>query len=403
MTCANNVTQEQAMRTPYSTITPHTVQAHAQGHLQKHLRLKDHGPKCQASVLWSILLYAAARLVSLAAACAALRDAPSDSAVHDALLAGLPDYAELQRRLNRALRGDLPDALRRKPQPLAIDLILIPYHGLPLDDPNEVYRGQAKSGTTHFHAYATAYVIRKGLRFTVGLTPVYQGEALTDVIRRLLGQAAKASVRPRYLLLDRGFCSVDVIRYLQAGRRAFLMPVPKRGRKADHPQGPSGTQIFATWKSSGWGQYTMTNAHKRKATFAVCVKCRNRRGERGQHGREALVYAYGGLQPSSFRWVQQTYRSRFAIETSYRQLHQARIRTCTRDPWLRLLYVGIALILRNVWVWLHWEVLAVRRRGHRRVDLSVLVFRQMTLWLQHFAEQLLGIRDEIRVQQPTGS
>jgi hypothetical protein len=392
------------MRLNYYPLTPTTVQAHAQGVLQKHLRLQDHGPKCRSGILWAILLYAAARIVSLAAACASLRNAPSDTAVHDALLAGLPEFAELQRRLNRALQGDLPNALRRKRQPMAIDLVLIPYHGLPLHQPDEVYRGQAKSGTTHFHAYATAYVIRKGQRFTVGLTSVRLGEALTDVLRRLLQQAAKASVRPRYLLLDRGFCSVDVIRYLQHSRRPYLMPVPKRGRKADHPKGPSGTQIFATWKSSGWGQYTMTNAHKRQATFAVCVKCRNRRGERGKHGREALVYAYGGgLEPSSFRWVQETYRSRFAIETSYRQLHEARIKTCTRDPWLRLLYVGIALILRNVWVWLHWEVLAERRRGPRRVNLSVLVFRQLTLWLQHYAEQLLGIRDEIRMQQPSGS
>jgi hypothetical protein len=391
------------MRQCYYPLTPASVQGHAQGVLQKHLRLKDHGPKCRSGILWTILLYAAARIVSLAAACAALRNAPSDTAVHDALLAGLPKFAELQRRLNRALQGDLPNALRRKHQPLAIDLVLIPYHGQPLHQLDEVYRGQAKSGTTHFHAYATAYVIRKGQRFTVGLTSVRLGEALADVIRRLLQQAAKAAVRPRYLLLDRGFCSVDVIRYLQVSRRPYLMPVPKRGRKPNHPKGPSGTQIYATWKTSGWGQYTMTNASKRKATFAVCVKCRNRRGERGKHGREALVYAYGGLEPGSFRWVQETYRSRFAIETSYRQLHEARIKTCTRDPWLRLLYVGLALILRNVWVWLHWEVLAERRRGPRRVDLSALAFRQMTLWLQHHAEQLLGIRDEIRTQQPAGS
>jgi putative transposase len=122
-------------------------------------------------------------------------------------------------------------------------------------------------------------------------------------------------------------------------------------------------------------------------------------GERGRHGREALVYAYGGgLRPSSYRWVQQTYRSRFAIETSYRQLHQARIRTCTRDPLLRLLYVGIALVLRNVWVWFHWECLAVPHRGGRRVVLSRLRLRQMLLWLQHVAELRLGIRDEIAGQ-----
>jgi hypothetical protein len=383
------------MRTTYSIVTPGTVQAQAQFVLQQHLRLKDHGPKCTANVLWTVLLYAAARVASLAAACAALRDAPSDTAAHDALLAGLPAFAELQRRLNRALQGDLPKTLRRRRQPLAIDLTLIPYHGQPLHHVSEIYRSQAKSGTTHFHAYATAFVIRRGLRFTVALTAVRQHEALAGVLQRLLAQAAKAGVRPRYLLLDRGFCSVAVIRYLQASRRPFLMPVPRRGRKADHPRGPSGTQIYATWKKSGWGRYTMTNARREKATFAVCVKCRNRRGERGRHGREALVYAYGRLQPSSFRWVQQTYRSRFAIETSYRQLHQARIRTCTRDPWLRLLYVGIALVLRNVWVWLHWACLARRHQGGREVDLSQLRFRQMLLWLQHVAEFTLGVWDQL--------
>jgi putative transposase len=350
-------------------------------------------------MLWTVLFYAASRITSLAAACATLRDAPSDTATHDALLATLPSSAELQRRLNRALQGDLPRALRQRRQPFAIDLTLLPYHGRPLRDLREIFRSQAKSGTSHFHAYATAYVIRHGQRFTVALTSVTRAEALPAVLKRLLRAAARAGVRPRYLLLDRGFCSVEVVRYLQAARYAWLMPLVLRGRKPEHPKGVSGSRVFATWKRSGWGRYTLTNAAKRTATFAVCVKCRNRRGERGRRGREALVYAFGGpLRPGSYQWVKQTYRSRFAIETSYRQLHQARIRTCTRDPLLRLLYVAIALILRNVWVWLHGELLAERRRGHRRVDLRQLTFRQMLLWLQHYAEQQLGLWEETHAQ-----
>ncbi len=35
-----------------------------------------------------------------------------------------------------------------------------------------LYRGQPKSGASHFHAYATCYVVRKGHRFTIALTPV---------------------------------------------------------------------------------------------------------------------------------------------------------------------------------------------------------------------------------------
>jgi putative transposase len=350
-------------------------------------------------MLWTVLFYAACRMSSLAAACKALLRAPCDTAVHDALLDTLPETHELQRRVNRALQGDLPKALRRRRQPLAIDLHLVPYHGAPLHDVAEVYRSQAKSGTCSFHAYATAYVIRRGLRFTVALTWVRRGEALADVIRRLLAQAAKAGVRPRYLLLDKGFCGVAVIRYLHAGRHAFLMPLPLRGRKADHPKGPSGSRVLGAYKRSGWSSYTLTDAKKRKATVQVCVKCRNLRGERGKHGRQALVYAYGGgLRPGSYRWVKETYRSRFAIETTYRQLQQARIRTCTRDPLLRLLYVAVALLLRNVWVWLHWQVLAERRGSGRRVDTNRLTFRAMLLWLQHWAEAQLGVRDEIQTK-----
>ena len=196
------------MRPGHYSLTPAVVRAHAAALCQQHLRLTDHGPKCTASMLWTILFYAASRISSLAAACSNLRQAPSDTAVHDALLATLPQTHELQRRVNRALQGDLPKALRRRRQPLAIDLHLVPYHGQPLHDVRELYRSQAKSGTCSFHAYATAYVIRKGLRFTVALTWVQRGEALQEVIQRLLRQAAKASVRPRYLLLDKGFCSV---------------------------------------------------------------------------------------------------------------------------------------------------------------------------------------------------
>jgi DDE family transposase len=388
------------MRTPQYTITPHDIQAHAAHLCHKHLRLRDHGPKCIATTLLTVLFYAAARITSLAAACKTLLQAPCYQATHDALLATLPVIHELQRRLNRALQGDLPKTLRRR-QPLAIDLHLIPYHGQPLHDDDEVYRGQAKSGTSHFHAYATAYVLRQGQRYTVALVYVRKGRSLSAVIQELLPQAAKAGVRPRYLLLDRGFWSVAVLRYLQAARYGFLMAVPCRGRTVDHPKGPGGTRVFHLRKRSGWGEYTLSDSQKRTARVSICVKCCNLRGERGKHGRQALVYAYGGgLRPSSYRWVKETYRSRFAIETSYRQLGQARIRTSTRDPLLRLLYVGIALILRNVWVWLHWEVLAHPRRGGRRLDLGQLPLRAMLLWLQHWAEAVFGFCDQIAVEHP---
>jgi DDE family transposase len=388
------------MRQAQYTITPRDIHRHAAQLCQRHLRFRDHGPKCTALNILTVLFYAAARVISRAAACASLRDAPSDSALYAALMATLPDSAGLQRRLNRALQGDLPRALRRRRQPLAIDLVLIPYHGEPLAEASEVYRSQAKSGTTHFHAYATAYVMRKGQRFTVALAYVRKGDDLADVVQGLLRQAARAGVRPRYVLLDRGFYAVGVIRYLQAARCPFLLPVPRKGRKADHPEGPSGTRVFHLRKRGGWSRHTLKSGDGRTATVSICVKCRNLRGERNKRGRQALVYGYWGLSPSGSQWVYEAYRKRFGIEATYRQLHQARIRTCTRDPLLRLLYVGVALLLRNVWVWLHWEVLSHPRRGGRKVDLNQLVFRQMLVGFQHLVEALFGVCDEVQSKHP---
>src|SRR3954468_10540516 len=261
--------QEGAMRPRDSTLTARRVHRCAGAILQDHLKLPDHGPKCRAGPLLTLLFYAAARLTSLSDACKSLRDAPSDEAARLALIATLPDFAALQRRLNAALAGDLPRALRRRPQRLAADLVLIPYHGQPLRDPEEIYRSQAKSGTSHSHAYATLYLIRHGYRFTVALTPVARGEPLEEVLKRLLRQAAAVGIRCRLLLLDRGFYSVGVIRYLQAARYPFLMPVICRGRKLDDPRGPSGTNVFLTWQSSGFGTYTLHAAQGRSARVAI--------------------------------------------------------------------------------------------------------------------------------------
>jgi putative transposase len=386
------------MRPQNFTLTAQHVYRCAAAILQDHLKLPDHGPKCRAGPLLTLLFYAAARITSLSDACQSLRDGPSDEAARLALIATLPDFAELQHRLNVALAGNLPRTLRRSPQRVAADLVLIPYHGQPRHDPDEIYRSQAKSGTSHFHAYATLYVIRHGYRFTVALTAVSRGEPLEEVLKRLLGQAAAVGVRCRLLLLDRGFYSVGVIRYLQAARHPFLMPVICRGRQLDDPRGPSGTNVFLTWQQSGLGTYTLHDAHQRSARVSICVKCRYYRGQWRRHGKQRLIYAFWGFQPPSFDWVRETYRQRFAIETTYRQLHQARIRTSTRDPVRRLLHVGIALILRNVWVWLHHEVLARPRRGCCEIRLDLLRFRRMLLWLAHVVEQKLGVQDSVTIQ-----
>ena len=96
------------MRPTNHTLDRNQVHRAAAEHLQAHLQFQAYKRQTSAPVLWSLLLAAAARITSLSDACGRLRDAPSDETARKALLAALPDYAELQRRLNAALAGPLP-------------------------------------------------------------------------------------------------------------------------------------------------------------------------------------------------------------------------------------------------------------------------------------------------------
>ena len=108
----------------------------------------------------------------------------------------------------------------------------------------------------------------------------------------------------------------------------------------------------------------------------------------------------GGWDPPAPARVSELYRGRFGVETSYRQMNQCRARTCTRSPAVRLFLVGVALVLRNVWVWLHWEVLSGTRRGGRVLRLEALTVKALLLMLLQVAEELLGMIGAARTGRP---
>ena len=77
--------------------------------------------------------------------------------------------------------------------------------------------------------------------------------------------------------------------------------------------------------------------------------------------------------------MKRTYRKRFGIETSYRQMNQCRIRTTTTKFNVRFFYVAIGLLLRNLWVWPHHVVLLTPRRGCRRYNWDRLRVERVTV------------------------
>lgn len=372
-------------------ITKDEVHGYANHWLNTALKLEYEGTKCTASTLLQILLIAAARTVSIYAACRDLADAPTDQTVRNALKASLPEILELERRLNRSLCTHLPKALFRKSRRIAIDLTLIPYHGQPHQDKKEIYRSSPKSGTTHFHAYATAAVVHKGHRYTLALLRVEHGTKMQDVVQRLLKIVRSRGVKIRFLLLDKGFFSVEVITYLKRAQLGFIIPAMARGRKPKGRKRAIGLQAIRK-KKNGYYRHTLTgkvSGKQHTARVTICVASKSYKHKKTSKRRtKKLMYVVWKVRLTP-REIREVYRKRFGIETSYRQMHEARIKTCTRDPKLRLLFVGIALVLRNIWVWLHFKLAKGKWSEHPQLFLELLRFREMLLWIDQAVGKLL--------------
>lgn len=384
-------------------VTKDEVYSYANDWLASALRLEYAGTKCNASILFQVLLMAATRVVSIFAACRDLADAPSDQTIRNALAATLPELPELERRLNLALATELPKALRRKARMVAIDLTLIPYHGQPAYDEKEIYRSEPKSGTTHFHAYATAVVVHKGHRYTLGLTRVEYGEAMKDVVQRLVRIVRRRNVKIKFLLLDKGFFSVEVISYLRRAGYGFIIPAFARGRKPKPPKPLTGLRALKK-QNNGYYPHTLTSnsgGKRRTIPVTICVTSKGyidkKTGARRSKKMLHVVWKVR-LTPKDIREI---YRKRFGIETSYRQMHEARIKTCTRDPGQRLLFVGIALVLRNVWVWLHFKLAKGKWSNEPQLFLQLLRFPEMLLWISQIVGRLLGADQKQGIDRET--
>ena len=99
--------------------------------------------------------------------------------------------------------------------------------------------------------------------------------------------------------------------------------------------------------------------------------------------------------PLPLRRVRETYRSRFGIDTKYRNMEQVRARTTSKNPALRFFLMGIALVLVNVWIALQWAHCRIRGSGPRRIVHGLLTLGYMAFLLDHAVETYYGVKTEI--------
>jgi hypothetical protein len=330
--------------------------------------------------------------------------------IRNAIAKMLPKtVAELEPVITKALHGRLPKGLSRRRRDMVIDMNNQPFYG-DKKTPG-TYRGQPKASTKTFFAYATLLVIRKGQTFTVGLVSIVNEDDLPGIIDKLLAQAATKGLRPRRLLLDRGFYAAKVMLHLQKLQQPFLMPMIRRGKSGTTKKACTGTAQFFVKGRRGWATYSWearVRVDKKKGkrlevTNDVCMAPRDKKpGHKGKAW--PLVFACHGLKKLPPADVAALYRRRFRIETSYRQMHEGLAMTTTKNPVYRLLLVLIALVLRNLWVWLHWAILAGRApNGKRVLRFELMRARTMLHYLVQYLDRKLGVQKNIVIPNPAAA
>lgn len=336
------------MRPCHCTLSSAAVHADFKAVLARTLSLPRATAALSADQLLDLLIFLAATARTLFAIVRTRFTCAVETA-RTAVRATVPDVAVLTEQLAEALHavaafGRLD---RRRRWVVAIDTHFVPWYGDP--DAPGVSGGPRKAGTSRFHVYATAALIHRRRRFTVGLCTVAVGVKPHAAVGTLLDQIAARGLTVAGVVLDAGFGGGDTIRLLQDRGVSYTVPLQRTGkqdRRSRWFDAPSGTVGEVSWT---------TKKAKLAVTTAVLVW-----RSRGQ--TQSKVYAFAGwgstpavsaqtVSAQRRAWLaRRRYRQRFGIETSYRQKNQARAWTTSADPAYRLLLEGLAHLLRQVWV-----------------------------------------------------
>ena len=361
-----------------SSIRPHQCYDRAVQALDQHLGIPIQGSLTQTTV-FRTLVGMAAMQQSIHSISSLLERSPCETSLryHLAKLS----MADLE-AVNTAILGhNLSSVLiSGKAYTFAIDYTNDPYYGSAVPE-NERYviRSQLKKSTNDFYSYVTVYAITRNRQVTLAVYPVTKGTAKVAYITRCLDAIAMAGLKIQALCLDREFYAYDVIEFLTTAQVPFILPVRKHSQAMKELL--IGTQ-------SRFGDYIMHGRTPLNLKIAIAVTYA--KGKREKHGVENLGYVVDGVDWNPQK-IHTTYRSRFAIESSYRMRNKVKPRTSTRNPVIRYLFAIISFLLRNLWMAVLWTRFSPMKPGPRTIEMGAFRFDQFRLMIWEAVRSTLKI------------
>lgn len=261
---------------------------------------------------------------------------------------------------------------RKKSYRFAIDFTHDPYYGKTTSENSDyIIRSQAKKSTNEFYGYATLYVINKYRRLTLSIIPIQPNVSPIHYVRYFLEVIESLNLKTEIICLDRGFYSKEIIKFLQRMNIPHIIPVRRHGKELNS---------LLSGRGSKFETYTLKD-NIEPVTFDLVVYTTYLKGKRGKHKAVNYGYVVYGVNWSPEK-VAAIYRTRFAIEASYRMRNKSKPKTSTKCVKTRYFYAIVSMLLKNIWLTLAWDYFCPIQPGPSILDVRDFSFERFLnlLW-----------------------
>ncbi len=242
----------------------------------------------------------------------------------------------------------------------AIDKHKIPHYDKDPDMTDMVY-SKHHAGTYVFEAYMTAKMVSGAKEFHLAMVPVTRNKFNPEFVRKTIQKCDDLGADVNIYLLDREFYASDVMDTIQNLKKHFIMPAVKNAgiKKAIFQ--------YAQGKRDAISQYTFDNGFE----FNLIIVPNPKKPDAKNIFERYHVFATSLPCTDSddmLKYIPKAYKTRWGIETGYKQAKSIRPYTTSKNSSMRMLMFVVSVILSNIWIDSRIEV------AHQTYNITLVAF-----------------------------
>jgi len=368
----------------------------ARSRVGQFLPLKADGYACTTEQLWDVLLAVSAQKETIEQVCSDLKIKVGAETIRGYFNEQLKveNLFDLQESVNLALQTSLNADLKRQKLEVAIDFHDQSYYGKFEQSEGKWVGAEAKNGTTKVYRVATLYVIKNGCRLTLGIKFVLPAETAKEIVEYLLTQLRRLEIDGRCLYLDRGFASIEIIRYLKQINQTAIVACPIRGKTG-------GLKAWCVGRKSYRTKHVFKSVkHGAEEAEMAMFKSFTTSTRKGKKKRKAKWLAYilvNCEEKLSPKKVKEKYRKRFGIEASYRCAKKVRGWRASSNAAYRFILMGMIFLLTNIWQELQEKWTRKVQVGRRSWNWQKFRLKRFVNFIRKAIENLYGLVSKIEM------